>query len=224
MTTVDEKQLDKLLEDIASIKSVINDNKPLIKQVLLPVHFRIISLIAGLAIIGLSALYCFLLKRYEIYDNIPITIRTISITVVIAVYIILIVLKRILWMKSVKKIDRQITFGQLVKSIYQIQLIHVWIPGFLLLLFVTIYLFIMNGQQYIVPVISIGLGIIYNSIGSATRIKQYIITGYWLIVTGILPLLFPTVSALIYLSLSMGCGMLLFAAISGTRVSKKNKE
>ncbi|MBU2510353.1 hypothetical protein KJ966_03410 [bacterium] len=224
MTNIDKKQVEKLLEDVASIKSAIDSNRPLIKQLLLPIHFRIISLIAGMAFIVLSSLYYFLLNQYGDYSGIPIMIRTILIAIIAVLYIALIVLKRVLWVKSVKKIDQQITFGQLVKSFYRFQLIHVWIPIILLLLFVSIYLYLMDGQQYIVPIIAIGVGIIYNSIGSVTRIKQYIITGYWLIITGILPLLFPTVSALIYLALSMGCGLLLFTAISGTKDSENSKE
>jgi hypothetical protein len=51
MSTVTENKIDKLLEDISSIKTVINRNKPLLQQVLNPAQFRRLGLLAGISII-----------------------------------------------------------------------------------------------------------------------------------------------------------------------------
>ena len=50
MDSIDNRQIENLLEDIASIKSVINKNKPLIHQILMPRHFRFFHLIAGISV------------------------------------------------------------------------------------------------------------------------------------------------------------------------------
>ncbi len=42
MTTISEEQASKLLDDLASIKSIIGENKSVMKQLLLPIHFRFI--------------------------------------------------------------------------------------------------------------------------------------------------------------------------------------
>jgi len=47
MDIIEDKQITKLMDDIAAIKQVISENKPLLRQLLLPIHFRIISFIAG---------------------------------------------------------------------------------------------------------------------------------------------------------------------------------
>ena len=56
MKTKDNEQLEKLLEDIASVKEVINRNKPIIQQVVNPAHFRLLMLLFGLGISFFSLL------------------------------------------------------------------------------------------------------------------------------------------------------------------------
>ena len=220
MNSVDEKQIEKLLEDITSIKEVISDNKPLIRQMLLPVHFRVITLIAGVATIGLSALYYILLKQYGSYDLIPPYLQWISFGLVVIAYLTVVILKRILWMRSLKQIDSSYTFGKLIKNIYSYQLLHLWVPIMVGTLLFSLYFYHIGMPRYIVTATAFGLGIIYNSIGSLTRINQYMFTGYWMIFTSLLPLLFVDVSALIFLALSLGCAMLIFVLTSGTPKQK----
>lgn len=224
MKTIDDSQVDKLLEDIASIKSVLTENKPLLKHLLLPVHFRLLTLLAGLAVIGISALYYFLLQRYGSYADIPQVLRMGSLVFVLILYLVLVVLKRILWIKSLKRMGSDITFGRLVKSLYSYQLLHVWLPIMVMAAFLIVYLCWMDVERYIVSVVGIALGIIYNSIGGIARIKQYMVTGYWFLVTALGPFLFPQVSAWILLAVSSGGAMLLFFMISGNSQHWKEED
>jgi hypothetical protein len=64
MDTIENRQLEKLLEDISSIKSVINRNKPLLQQVLNPAHFRLFALLAAISIIGFALVIYFLMQQY----------------------------------------------------------------------------------------------------------------------------------------------------------------
>ncbi len=222
MHTVDENQIEKLLVDIASIKDAINENKTLIRQLLLPVHFRIISFIAGIVTIVLSALFYYLLEQYGRYGLIPSTIRMFSLGLVVVACLAMGLLKRVLWMKSLKQIDSSFTFGVLLKSIYSFQVLHVWVPIGIGILLLSSYFYFIELPRYIVTAVAFGLGLIYNSMGSVTRIWQYMVSGYWMMVAGALPLIFVDVSALIFLALSLGCSMLIFAFLSGT--SKKREE
>lgn len=224
MNTISEKQVDKLLGDIASIKSVISENRPLLKQLLMPTHFRIISAIGGIATVLLSALYYGFLTYYGDYDSIPVTIRMGLIVLVLLAVLAVSILKRVLWVQSIKRIDSSYTFGSLIRHLYSFQFMHVWVPVSFLLVFLSFYLVVTGFPHLLVPVISIGSGFGYNLIGSVTRIKQYLITGYWLMGTGILPLLFPQVSVLIFLAISEGAGMLLFAFISKESQAKRLEE
>ncbi len=224
MKEITENQIDKLLKDVASIKSALAENKPVLKQLLLPIHFRIISLIGGLAIIGLSILYYYLLEKYGSYYDIPGSLRTMSLLLVITAYILVVVLKRFLWVKSIKKMDSDYTFGKIIKQIYSYQLFHVWIPIQLIMAFFIGYAIYFDYERYIVSVAGIGIGIIYNSIGGITKIWQYLATGYWLIVTGMLPFILPGAPALLLLALSMGVALILFFLISGRSLEIEEEE
>ncbi len=224
MKEITENQIDKLLKDVASIKSALAENKPVLKQLLLPIHFRIITLFAGLAIIGISILYYTLLEQYGSYYDIPGVVRTISLLLVITAYVLVVVLKRILWVKSIKKMDSNYTFGKIIRQIYTYQLFHVWIPIQLIMAFLIAYALYFDQERYIVSIAAIGIGIIYNSIGGITKIWQYLATGYWLIVTGVLPFVLQSAPALLLLAGSMGVAFLMFFLISGSsRVTEEEE-
>lgn len=224
MIQINDRQLQKLLDDIASIKSVISENHQIIKQLLLPIHFRVISFLAAIFIIGLSAAYYYFLLIHGSYYQIPKDIRIFLLIVIGISYLTVVSLKRILWIKSVHKINKEITFGQLVKNIYSYQLFHVWIPIFALMIYLIVHLCLVDAEYYIVGVASIGMGIIYNSIGGFTRIWQYLVTGYWLIVTGLLSLLFDDISPFVWLAVSPGLGFFIFALISGNSAVELKEE
>ena len=59
MKAINEIQIQRLLEEISSIKSVINENRKLVQQLLLPGHFRLMAFIAGISIILFSLLFHF---------------------------------------------------------------------------------------------------------------------------------------------------------------------
>lgn len=217
MATIDDQQVAKLLDDIASIKAIINDSRSVMQQMLLPIHFRVVSFFAGFSIIGISVFYYYLLSAYGEYDRIPEHIRRIGIVIVVSAWLLSMVIKRVLWMRSLKQVDQQITFRQAVRNLYSGQIFHVWIPVIVVCAVVAGYLYLNDLPRYIVPLSAVGIGVIYNMIGSITRIRQYLIAGYWVLITGTLTFFFPSVSALIFLALSHGVCLLLFAALVGQK-------
>jgi hypothetical protein len=224
MIKISTDQVDKLLGDIASIKSVLSKNKPVLKQLLLPMHFRVISFIGGAAIVVLAAVYYYLLLWHGDYDRIPERIRYLLIGVIAFLFLLVLFLKRALWVRSVQRLDKRYTFGEIVKNIYTYQFTHIWLPITLIMLFLIGYLCYVDAERLIITVVSVGIGLLYNSIGGMTRIRQYLIVGYWLIVTGLLNLVLVELSAFVFLALSPGCGLLLFAFISGESGSDAGEE
>lgn len=224
MSAINDDQIEKLLDDIASIKSVIRENKPLLQQMLLPVHFRVISILSGFAIIAFSVFYHIQIEIHGSYASIPGKTRATSLALLIGAYVLLAVLKRIFWMRSLKKRDSRLTFRHLVKTFYSFQLFHVWLPTLVMMLFISGLLIHSDQERYIVPTIALCMGLLYNMIGSTTRIKQYIVTGYWMIITGVFPFFFFHAPALLVLAISMGGGMLLFTLISVPRLTTSEED
>jgi len=214
MSSISENEIDKLLGDIKSIKNVIGRNQPLIQQIMLPANFRMTSFLIGLSVIGFSLVFYFLIDKYGSYDGIPDGIRSLMWFLLIVDYILLGILKRFFWLRSVKRFDRDITFSQIVRELYSVQAYHAWVPLVFLMILISIYLVFRGQAYYVVPTISIGMGIGYNLLGALTAIRQYLIAGWWLIISGAGVLVFPDLSVVIALIVSLGCGLLLFAIIS----------
>jgi len=66
-----DEQIEKLIDDIASIKTVIMQNKPAMRQLLLPRPFQRFLLIAGLIIIFYSVVIYFLISQFGSHAAIP---------------------------------------------------------------------------------------------------------------------------------------------------------
>ena len=213
MDTIESSQLEKLLEDISSIKSVINKNKPLLQQVLNPVHFRLFTLLAAISIIGFALVIYFLMLQYGSFSSIPSTIRYIIFAAMAADWFFMQYLKRRTFLKTGKRIDPTFTIRRLLKEFFTYRIAHVYVPMTLLIIFLTVYFVYKNIPYYIVPACSIGIGLLYNFIGSFTEIRQYLILGYWFLITGAGVLMFNTIPAPISLSLTLGCGLLIFSAL-----------
>lgn len=214
MNQVSDKQVKKLFDDIATIKSAINDNLPVIRQLLQPRHFTTVSYISGIGIIAVSMAYYFLLKQYEAYPAIPQGIRTLLLVVIGVLVLTVWILKGVLWVKSVRRINADFTFRQMLKNLYSGQILHVWVPTICLFVVFILY-FVKTGRpDLIVPLLCYGTGFMYNMIGGMTGFRQFLVTGYWVILTGTLSFLFPQVCGLLWLSVSLGAGLILFAVVS----------
>ena len=111
MVTANDKQIDQLIEDISSIKSCINKNKSVLRQILLPAHFRLLSLILGISIIIFSMFFHYFINRYGSYGLIPGYIKGILFGAIVVDWVFLVILKYSNWLKSILEIDYRYTFG-----------------------------------------------------------------------------------------------------------------
>jgi len=92
-----------------------------------------------------------------------------------------------------------------------------------LIIFISIYFINKSVPYYIVPAGAIGIGLLYNFIGSLTDIRPYLIVGYWFLITGMGVLIFSHIPVPISISITFGCGLLIFSAL-GRLVAGANKE
>jgi hypothetical protein len=173
MDTINGGQIEKLLMDISSIKSVINKNKPLLQQVLNPAHFRLFTLLAAISVIGFAMLIYFLMQHYGSFSAIPDTARYIIFAAMAADWFFMQYLKRRIFLKTGKRIDPTFTISRLLKEFFTYRIAHVYVPVMVLIIFLIIYFIYENIPYYIVPAVSIGVGFLYNFIGSFTEIFPF---------------------------------------------------
>ena len=212
MNTADNKQVDKLLKDIASIKEVINRNKPILQQVINLTHFRLLMLLTGLSISLFSLLVYFLINSYGSHSAIPANLKwAVYITMGIASFI-LSIMKMRLYRSSVKKVDSGLTLSWLYKELFTGRIAHIYISVIFLISFLVIFFIYKGIPYYITPTIAILFGL-YGLSATIFHIKHSLIMGYWFFITGIGLTLYNTIHPAIAIFISFGIGFILLGIV-----------
>jgi len=214
MANIDDKQLDKMVADIASIKSVIDKNQGLFQDMLLPQHFRVFSFFMGIAVIVFSMTIFFLQIRYGSWVAAPQAAKAIVYGALVVCWIVAAFLKWSRWGRGLMKINRAYTLTRAVEQFFSFRIVHVYMPLVGIGLILSFYLYHNNLAYYIICAISILMGLIYNFLGSFAGSRQWLVGGYWLMLSGLCLLLLDPIPAPIAVAMSPGCGLLAFAFVS----------
>ena len=105
MNTATENNIEKVLEDISSIKTVINRNKPLLQRLFHPAQLRLFFLVVGLNLIVICLVLYFLIQYYGQFAAIPSPGRGLIYVALAADLILIQVFKRKVFLSSAQKID-----------------------------------------------------------------------------------------------------------------------
>lgn len=211
MNTVTENNIDKLLEDISSIKTVINRNRPLLQRLLHPARLRLFFLVVGLNLITFCLVIFFVIQHFGSFAAISEEGRIIIWGSLLVDIFFIQIFKRRVFLSSAHKIDPKLTIMGILKEFFTSQIMHVYVPIVVLMILFGFYFGRHRIPYYIIPTISIGIGLLYNCVGSILNLRQYLLFGYWTLGTGVLAILFPVAHTLIVLAVSIGGGMLLMS-------------
>ncbi len=211
MTTISNEQADKLLEDIASIKSVLKQNRSIIQLIVHPRHYQLLAVLFFISIIVFSAVFHVLMIFYGDYVSISQWIKNILYVAVAVDCAILVYIKFSMMERSIIQADEKMSLSKALFDFFTFRVVHVYVPVVLLMIILIIYFSIRNMEYYIIPTITISLGLIYNFIGGLSETKRYLLSGYWMVITGILAILYTAVPAAIVLIITLGIGVLFLA-------------
>lgn len=211
MNQINSKQADRLLEDIASIKEVINRNRPVLRQIINLAMFRWFLLVVGLCVIGFSLSIYFLTNYYGNFSSIPGMLRILIYSALAVSVVILQIWKGRAYLASVKRIDRRLNLGWALKEFYSNQISHIYVAVVALMLFLSVFFVVKHIPYYIIPMLSICMALIVIAYGVILQIKYSLYIGYWCFLTGICMTIFNTIPAPIALSVTLGCTMLILS-------------
>ena len=221
MQTINHAQVEQLLEDIASIKSVIDKNKPVLQQVLDLRHFRLLMLLFGISVIAFSLLFFFLSAGYGGFSTIPAQLRYCLYLAMAADAVFLQIFKQRSYLKAVKAIDPRLTLGWWLKELFSHRIMHLFVPIDILIAVFSVYFSLQGIPYFIIPMLSIAMGLFLNMC-ALIHIKHSLISGYWFLLTGILTMIFPMIPGPVALCITIGCGSLLVSGI-GFLESRANR-
>ena len=218
-----DSQVDKLLRDISSIKATISQNRHVIRLILLPAHFRLLYLLFGLSVIGFSVAFHLLIRHHGSFEAIPTIIKSTVYTAIVMDWILLGLIKWLKLADSLSKIDKRFTVPFFLQEFFSFRIVHVYLPLLTLMICMSIIFVQRSANFYVIPTVAVGLGLVHNFIGSVTQIRQWLISGYWFLATGLFLLAKSSIYAPLAVSLSLGVGCLLFA-VSGWAFQPSHEE
>jgi MFS family permease len=216
MNTIDNEQVNRTLEDIASIKEVINRNTPIIQRVAIWQqfmslrNFRLLWLLFGISATFFSMLFYFLMNYYGSYGDIPFNLKLIIYIAIGIDSVFISILKLRLISNLLKK--QNLTLSWWLKEIFPKGYDHISCSVLFLFYFLIAYFIIQDIPYYIIPLLSIIYGLMML-LPIGLNIEYSILTGYYFLVTGICLLIFNTIPASIAVSISVGAGSLIGAAL-----------
>ena len=210
MPTIDQTQVEELLEDVRLIRSVINKNRPVLQQVLNFKRFRLLMLLTGISIIGFSLLVYFLSARFGGFQAVPGLLRYAVYLGILGDTVFLQLFKQKIYLRAVREIDPALTLGWWLRELFSHRIMHLYIPMVILMIVFCVYFILCDISYYIIPMLSMAMGLTVN-MGALVGLKPSLIGGYWLLTTGILAVIFPVMPGPITLCLTLGCGSLLIS-------------
>jgi hypothetical protein len=214
MDALSREQIDRLAEDISFVKKAIEKNSSILQRIDFRSSLRLVALVCGLSVFLFCGLFHFFIKHYNGFSGIPTSIKAALFCAIAFIAIVLGVLKNTGILKSARSVNPGISLAHLVKEYFSsIRLFHHFFPTGLVVLFSCMYVVNIGHPRLIIPFFSIGAGLIYNSLSTFLRIDEFLLISYWFILTGAIVLVFNSISPLLALCLTLGCGMLLLSAI-----------
>ena len=213
MDALNREQLDQLAEDIAFVKKAIEKNSSILQRIDFRSSLRLMALLTALAIFFFCGLFHALDKHFGGFINIPISIKAIVFSAITLVMVTLWFLKNSGVLKSARTVEPDISIMRLIREYYSIKLYHHFIPLGIVVLFSCAYALSSGNARLIIPIISIGAGLIWNSFDTLLKLDEFLLTSYWYILSGCIVMAFNMISPLLSLCLTLGCGLLFTSAM-----------
>jgi uncharacterized membrane protein YjjP (DUF1212 family) len=213
MADLSREHIDQLAEDIAFVKKAIEKNSSILQRIDLRSSLRLMALLTAIAIFFFCGLFHMLIKHFGGFSGIPVSIKAMIFSAIALATATLGLLKNSGVLKSARTVEPGISLMSLIREYYSIKLYHHFIPLGVVMLFSCAYAVNSGNPRFIIPILSIGAGLIWNSFDTLLRLNEFLCVSYWYIAAGCIVLVFNSISPLLSLCLTLGCGLLLLSAI-----------
>ncbi len=213
MDALSPELIDQLAQDIAFVKKAIEKNSSILNRIDFRGSLRLTVLLSAISVFVFCGLFHILMKHFGGFAAIPVYLKAIVFSAIALDFTLLGILKNFGVLRSARAFDPGISLFRLMREYYSIRIYHHFIPLACVLVFACVYASMSGHAAYIVPLLAIGAGLIYNAYDILLRVDEFLFTGYWFIVSGCILLVFHTVSPLLSISISLGCGCLLLSVI-----------
>ena len=215
---------EELLKDLQLIKEAVKKNNSILKSVSLSEGLKSTGLMTGIFIIFISLVLLWLEHNYGSYALIPAAVKTGFYMFVGFCSVGLMINKVVSIVKVLRRYKQDMNVMALFEELYTHKFWMLMAPHVVAMVVFIIYLSVSDLAFLIVPVLAILVALIFINLQSIINIRETLLSGVWMLVSGLLSLFIAyRVNSLILLSLTFGGGMLVLyisVQISTSREAK----
>ena len=218
---------EELLKDLQLIKEAVKKNNSILKSVSLSEGLKSTGLMTGIFIIFISLVMLWIEHNYGSYALIPAAVKTGFYMFVGFCSVGLMINKVVSIVKVLRRYKQDMNVMALFEELYTHKFWMLMAPHVVAMVVFIIYLSVSDLAFLIVPVLAILVALIFINLQSIINIRETLLSGVWMLVSGLLSLFIAyRVNSLILLSLTFGGGMLVLyisVQISTSREKRRKR-
>ncbi|KAB3533496.1 hypothetical protein F8154_10870 [Alkaliphilus pronyensis] len=213
-------EMEKLVDDLVFIKQAIRKNNNVFKYFSVSRAMKWVLLYAGILIISLSLLINTIITRYASWQLAPTGLKLLIYGAAIVGLLVIVVIKLRTIVKAAKSVESDMSVVKLIKEVYTGQTLMIIIPYFISIVLIITFFNQQDLNHFIAPFLAVLFGLLTNSLVNVFHVKEMIVMGDWLILTGFIALFFlnPLNPAIIVaLTFGLGCIIMYLAILFSTK-------
>jgi hypothetical protein len=221
---MDKEELDRLLTDIQELKRSVRRANPFLRSVFTLRAYAFMSIPIGVATLAFCLASHFLVLHYGSFGAIPSAWKT-------AFWIVLGVIaatgtasKWIIVGRRAAAIEKGANFATAVKAMYGGSWVNINMALTICMAAAIAFALRAGHAWYVVPILSAGLGLVCNSIAVAVERKEYLVTGWFSLASGLLSLFFIESAPFVWTAIVCGGILFVYAASVLAFVPREEKE
>jgi hypothetical protein len=184
------EELDNLRQDIESLRKAVRKANPFLRAIVALRAYAMLSIPLGV----LTLVFClgshFLVLSYGSFQAIPGSWKT-PFWIVLGIFIVgSFALKWIVVARRAAQIEKGANFMTALKAMYGSSWANVNLPATISILVAAGFAVYVGRSWYIVIILAVFLGIVCNSVGLAVERKEYLVTGWYSLLSGLVALFF----------------------------------
>jgi hypothetical protein len=206
-----DEKIAQLAEDLEQVRSAVNRNATVLREVMGPMHYRGLLLYSGIASIALCLAFHLVARAYGGFAPAPSWMRAVLVIATAAAVIGGGVAKMLTVDRAARSADRRLSVASFFRRYYGPMIVHLYPPLILMLLGVCAWLFATGRGFYVVGTLGLFSGILMNLLAAAFRQNEYLVFGYWALLAGAASFFVPGLSAALWFAIVFGLGCLAFS-------------
>ncbi|MBM7614467.1 hypothetical protein [Alkaliphilus hydrothermalis] len=221
-----EQDVKQVIDDLVFIKTAISKNSNIFKFMSITDILKTFILFSGLLIIALSSGIYFLIGKYGDFQGIPSGVKFIVYLILVVSVAAVGVFKTKTILGAAQHVNRDITVGKLFKEVYTSQSLVIMLPYIFSISMIIVFFVNNQHMEYIVPFLSIFFGLLCSSMVNIFHVKELLVLGSWLVLSGVIALLsMLSLHPLLIVNFTFGIGMLLmYVMILISSVAEKGEQ